>query len=175
MKNYIKYATLIFIAAVALYLIPWQKDEVQPPPVVVVDFDSCVESGGAIAESLPRQCHIAGKWFTEDLAENPEVVVETPQPDDLVSSPLTVKGKARGFWFFEANIPVTLKDVNGKILAQKGFQAKGEWMTEDYVEFEDQLVFTAPETDIGTLFIEKDNPSGLPQFDAQFAVPVRFR
>ncbi|MBI2356036.1 MAG: Gmad2 immunoglobulin-like domain-containing protein [Candidatus Doudnabacteria bacterium] len=118
---------------------------------------------------------------TQDNGQTPseqtqaEVVIETPQRGDLVKSPLAVKGKAKGIWFFEANLPVTLKDQNGKILAQKGFQAKGEWMTEDYVEFEDTLTFAAPTTEFGVLVIENDNPSGLKEFEKSFAVPVRFK
>jgi len=111
----------------------------------------------------------------EEPTFEPEVVVDQPEYGALVASPLKVSGKARGTWFFEANIPVTLKDSNGKILAQKGFQAKGEWMTEEFVEFEDTLIFATPETEFGVLLIEKDNPSGLPENDAAFAVPVRFK
>lgn len=116
---------------------------------------------------------------THDDEEEPfqeiEVQVMSPQPGDLVTSPVTIKGKARGFWFFEANIPVTLKDSNGKILAQKGFQAKSSWMTEDFVEFEGTLEFVQPDTEFGLILIQKDNPSGLPEHDAEFAVPVRFK
>ena len=104
-----------------------------------------------------------------------DVIVETPKNGALVQSPLLVKGKARGNWFFEANLPVTLKDQNGKALAQKGFQAKGEWMTTDYVEFEDTLVFANPETEYGLLVIQNDNASGLPEFDKSFVVPVKFK
>lgn len=115
----------------------------------------------------------------EEIKEQAEVVVETPQRGDLVTSPLLVKGKARGTWFFEANLPVTLKDQDGKILAQKGFMANppagGDWMTEDYVEFEDSLTFTAPTTEFGVLIIQNDNPSGLEENEKSFAVPVRFK
>src|SRR3989338_5609405 len=82
-----------------------------------------------------------------DQSEEPieaEVIVDTPQPGDMVASPLEVKGRAKGFWFFEANLPVTLKDQNGNVLVQKGFQAQGDWMTENYVEFDDVLTFPTP-------------------------------
>jgi hypothetical protein len=88
---------------------------------------------------------------------------------------LTVTGKAKGNWYFEANLPVTLKDSNGKVLAQVGAQAQGEWMTEDYVNFTAVLNFPTPTTEFGVLLIEKDNPSGLPENDASYAIPVRFR
>ena len=124
---------------------------------------------------------------TPEGQENPEVIIDTPTWGQLVTSPMQVSGKARGTWYFEANLPARLEDQDGKILAQKGFQAKGDpepptssgygagWMTEEYVPFEDVLEFTQPETEFGRLIIEKDNPSGLPEHDASFAIPVKFR
>lgn len=176
MENIYKYlslALIVILAFVALYVLPRQNPE---QAIQVADFRSCQEAGYTVTTSFPATCHTPdGRRFVQDVNENPEVVVESPKPNDLVTSPLTVKGKARGFWYFEANLPVTLKDQNGNVLAQKGFQAKGEWMTEDYVEFEDTLTFTTPTTEFGTLVISKDNASGLPEFDKDFSVPVRFK
>ena len=104
----------------------------------------------------------------------PNVIVDTPAPMSLVTSPLVVKGRAKGSWYFEANIPVTLKDGNGNILSQKGFHSIGDWMTTNYVEFADSLPFVTPQTQYGTLVISKDNPSGDPANDEDFPVPVRF-
>ena len=87
---------------------------------------------------------------------------------------MTVKGRARGSWYFEANLPVALKDSNGNILVQKGMQAQTDWMTTNYVDFQDTLTFSMPPTQYGELVISKDNPSGEPQNDAQFSVPVKF-
>ncbi|MBI4049625.1 MAG: hypothetical protein HY395_02295 [Candidatus Doudnabacteria bacterium] len=169
MKIWLKLLILVAVLGVVFVLLDGR-------PVKVTDFHSCVNAGYPVAESFPRQCTGPdGQTFTEEVSEEPEVVVETPTRGALAASPLNIKGKARGTWFFEANLPVTLKDQNGKILAQKGFQAKGEWMTEDYVEFEDSLTFSAPTTEFGVLVIENDNPSGLPENEKSFAVPVRFR
>ena len=167
-------AIIVVAGAAVIYFLP--RESKAPDVIAIYDFATCAEAGYPVAESQPRTCRTPnGTVYTETNQENPEVIVETPTQNALVTSPLRVKGKARGFWFFEANLPVTLKDQNGKILAQKGFQAKGEWMTTDHVEFEDTLTFQTPTTEFGVLLIEKDNASGLPQFDASFAVPVRFR
>jgi hypothetical protein len=104
-----------------------------------------------------------------------EVEVLSPEPGQVVSSPLEVAGKAKGTWFFEANIVVTLKDQNGNILAKEGFMTADEWMTTDYANFSGTLSFSVPDTEYGLLLIEKDNPSGLEEFDAEFVVPIRFR
>ena len=102
------------------------------------------------------------------------VRVFSPLPDDIVASPLTVCGEARGNWFFAASFPVRLLDANGAELAVIPAQAKDEWMTTDFVPFEVTLVFQPPSTDTGTLILEKDNPSGLPEHADEFRIPVRF-
>ena len=101
--------------------------------------------------------------------------VQSPAPNAVVTTnSLTVKGEARGNWYFEASFPVRLYDANGKELAVKPAQAQGEWMTTNFVPFEVTLNFTKPATATGTLVLEKDNPSGLPQFDDKITIPIRF-
>ena len=56
------------------------------------------------------------------------IVVDAPLPGALVSSPLMIKGRARGTWFFEGDFPVLLKDGSGKVIAQKYVTAKGNWI-----------------------------------------------
>jgi len=121
-----------------------------------------------------QQNNTQQQYQTPSPQSQPDVIVDTPQPLSMVTSPLTVKGRAMNTWFFEANLPVTLKDTNGNVLAQKGFHATTDWMTPGYVEFNDTLTFATPATQYGTLIISKDNPSGLPQNDASFAVSVKF-
>lgn len=100
--------------------------------------------------------------------------VTSPKPNDTVMSPLTTRGEARGNWYFEATFPVKLFDVNGNLIAQHYAQAQGEWMTTEYVPFSSTLTFAAPTTATGTLVLENDNPSGLPEHDDQIRIPVRF-
>ena len=163
-------AALIIIGAIVLFVIPWKN---KPQPINVMDFGSCQEAGGMITDGEPVICDYNGKTFPEQTAQ-PDVIVDLPQYGDLVTSPMTVKGRARGNWYFEANLPVVLKDTNGNILAQKGLHSIGDWMTTNYVDFNDTLTFAIPATQYGVLIISKDNPSGDPNNDASFAVPVRF-
>lgn len=100
--------------------------------------------------------------------------VSEPAPNAAVRSPLTVRGEARGTWYFEASFPVTLLDASGRILAQAPAQAEGEWMTENYVPFRVTLTFQTPPPGSGTLLLEKDNPSGLPEHAAELRIPLRF-
>lgn len=119
----------------------------------------------------------------KDIADKKDlIVVSEPKPLSSVTSPLMVRGEARGMWYFEASFPVTLLDGNGKPVAVGYASALldpndpgSTWMTEDFVPFESKLVFTAkPATETGTLVLEKDNPSGLPENADELRIPVRF-
>lgn len=103
-----------------------------------------------------------------------EVIVSSPVSDSIIKSPVSVSGMAKGTWFFEGNIPVSLEADDGTVIAQVGAMAESEWMTEDFVPFSTEISFTTTGSR-GVLVIRKDNPSGEPQFDAEFKVPVRFR
>jgi len=150
------------------------------PAIMVKNFKECVNAGFAVMESYPRQCRDnAGILFVEDIGNRLEkldlIVVDDPQLNQPVVSPLIIKGKARGSWFFEAVFPVKLLDSNGNLLAVGFAQAKGEWMIEDFVLFESTLQFTSPTSESGVLILEKDNPSGLPENFDQLIVPVLFQ
>lgn len=100
--------------------------------------------------------------------------VTSPAPLDLIASPLAIEGETRGTWFFEASFPVKLLDANGNEIAVGHAEALNDWMTENFVPFRAELKFAAPKTATGKLILEKDNPSGLPEYDNRFVVPVRF-
>lgn len=102
------------------------------------------------------------------------VHVNAPLPGAKVGSPLTITGRARGNWYFEASFPVRLLDANGNEIAIKAAQAQGDWMTTEYVPFSVTLTFAQPATPTGTLILQKDNPSGESQFDDSVSIPVTF-
>ncbi|KKR14678.1 MAG: hypothetical protein UT42_C0021G0002 [Candidatus Falkowbacteria bacterium GW2011_GWA2_39_24] len=104
------------------------------------------------------------------------VRLETPQPETIITSPLVIKGEARGTWFFEASFPVVLTDWDGLIIAQGIATAQSNWMTEDYVPFTAELTFDRPSYgDRGALILQKDNPSGLPEHDDALEITVYFK
>ena len=103
------------------------------------------------------------------------IVVDAPLPGMVIKSPLIISGKARGNWFFEASAPILLTDLDGKIIAQKYIIAIDPWMTADFVRFEGTLDFTAPlNGKNGFLILERDNPSGLPEYDKSLKIPILF-
>ena len=91
-----------------------------------------------------------------------------------MKSPVTVKGKARGTWFFEASLPVLVTDSHNNVIASAAAQADGEWMTTEYVDFSVTIPFSTNQP-FGFIVIKKDNPSGLPENDAQIKIPVTFK
>lgn len=149
------------------------------PVVAVSNFDECAEAGYPIMESYPRQCRTPdGETFREDIGNELDkddmIRISEPRPNTEVKSPLKVTGMARGNWFFEASFPVRLLDGAGKEIAVMPAQAKGEWMTSEFVPFEVTLTFTLPAAGSGTLVLQKDNPSGLPEHDDELRIPVTF-
>lgn len=103
-----------------------------------------------------------------------DIFLSSPLPNTVVTSPLIVEGEAHGTWYFEASFPVRLLDANGNEIAVTPAQAQGDWMTEDLVPYTALLEFSQPSTPTGTLVLQKDNPSGMPENDKSLSIPVSF-
>lgn len=95
--------------------------------------------------------------------------------NQIIESPFIVRGEMRGFWFFEASFPIRLLDASNKEITVAIAQAQSNWMTVDLVPFEAKLEFKTPATPTGTIVLQKDNPSGLPENDQEVRIPIRFR
>lgn len=107
---------------------------------------------------------------------NADIVLSSVQAGDLVSSPITVSGSARGTWFFEGIMPVVITDWDGRIIAEAAATSTESWMTEDSIPFSAVLTFTATSTvsNRGSLIIKKSNPSDLPENDDALEIPIFF-
>jgi hypothetical protein len=110
------------------------------------------------------------------VAEYKDVLkLEAPTPQGSVHSPLVVRGMARGPWFFEGSFPIRVRNADGTTIAEGAAQAVGDWMTTEYVPFTAMLPFSNQQKGSkGTILFMKDNPSGLPEHDDSFEVPVTF-
>jgi len=89
---------------------------------------------------------------------------------------LKISGEARGYWFFEGDFPVIVTDWDGRIIAE-GYASAGEsWMTEDFIPFEAEISFEVDNSisSKGTLILQKDNASGMPEHDDALEIPVIF-
>lgn len=112
---------------------------------------------------------------SNQIDENTKVIMETPEAEEIVTSPLTIKGQVRGTWYFEASFPIEMVDEDGKVLATVPGQARGDWMQEGFVPFEAAMTFNPGNSERGELVLKKDNPSGEPQFDDEVRIPIRFK
>lgn len=144
----------------------------------ITTFEECVEAGNPVMDSWPPQCRSGDTTFTQYIGNEMELTdiihIDNPRPTASISSPLEVTGQARGQWYFEASFPVVLLDENGEEIATDIAQTEGEWMTEEFVPFKATLDFESPTTEKGTLILQKSNPSGLPENDAELIIPIIF-
>jgi len=152
----------------ALRPLPYDEDATKLDPGYLI-----VDSTAAAAESLASPPERPAREIPPPPAG--VVALDMPKPNQIVESPLWVVGQARGSWYFEAEFPVRLLDANDSLVTWGSARANGEWMTTEYVPFALTLNFSPPSTDIGTLVLEKSNPSGLPEHAGSIRIPVRFR
>lgn len=150
-------------------------------------FKECVDAGYKIIETYPEQCKAGAYTFTnpdQSISDPPNldvpvgkkglIWVDDIKENQLVKSPLLINGRAVGTWYFESSFPLELKDGNDRRITIIPVQAKGDWMTTDFVPFSTVLTFEKPTTATGTLIFHKDNPSGEPSRNDSLAIPVRF-
>ena len=104
---------LIIIAAIILFVLPGNTKA----PTVTDGQATTTPAAEAPAPQDPAY---------EDM-----LVVESLDNGDTVASPLTITGKARGGWYFEASFPVQIKNASGTVIAEGPAQAQGEWMTQE--------------------------------------------
>ena len=131
------------------------------------DVKEC--SDGTFISRVPPDCN-----FASCLGEKEGILISLPKRNGKIKSPLKIEGKARGFWFFEAQFTAELYDANENFLGRAILTAKEDWMTENFVPFEGELNFPQPATSSGILRFLSDNPSGLPENQKVFDVPVQF-
>ncbi|OGZ84384.1 MAG: hypothetical protein A2599_03320 [Candidatus Staskawiczbacteria bacterium RIFOXYD1_FULL_39_28] len=111
---------------------------------------------------------------------NPPVVlgirITSPISGAEIFSPLKITGTTNGEGWngFEGQVgTVKLLDKNGKQLGQTAIlTAITDWMKPP-VSFETYLAFVSQEEQSGFLVFKNENPSGLPDNEKQFAIPVK--
>lgn len=130
-----------------------------------------------LSENTQQQISKTTTTVSNESIKTNIIRLNTPIPNQIIQSPLVIKGEARGSWFFEASFPVVLTNWDGLIIAQGIAKAKSNWMTSDFVPFEAILTFSIDKktyNNKGTLILKKNNPSGLPKNDNSFEIPIIF-
>jgi hypothetical protein len=148
---------ILIIAIAALALFYFMKDEAPSPGQNVYNTPSPATT---TTPNTP--------------VSHPLIRVSAPLPNTSVESPLSIVGEARGNWYFEASFPIKVLDADGKQIGIGHATAQGEWMTTNFVPFKATITFSSPRTETGTLVLEKDNPSGLPEHADEIRIPIRF-
>ncbi len=96
-------------------------------------------------------------------------------PNQEITSPITIKGQARGVWYFEAVFPIQIINDKKEIIGRGQGMTESDWMTNDYVSFTSTIDFNPGSSTSGEIILQKDNPSGLPKNDNELQIPVRFK
>lgn len=102
------------------------------------------------------------------------IVVDKPRAGDVIESPVTIVGQARGQWFFEGSFPIKIIDASGEQLGEGAAEAQSNWMTNDFVDFRAVISFKSPATSSGFVVVHNDNPSGLPEKAKELRIPIVF-
>ena len=125
-----------------------------------------VRSGG----ELPMMARPEVTPFADEV-----IILDAPMPNSTISSPQSVSGQARGWWFFEADFPVEVKDAGGTTIGTGIATAQSPWMTNNFVPFIATVTFPSqPSGSTGTLILHRDNPSGEPANDDSRSIPIYF-
>lgn len=130
---------------------------------------------GQLSEAEQQGSLTPGEDVVEYTSENGVKLKVYVPKESTKESPLIVLGLAPGNWSFEASFPAILRNSEGDNVAQGTAQIIGDWMTEDLVPFSIEIEYDEDElSGTGTLVLQKDNPSGMPQNDDSVTIPVQF-
>ncbi len=130
-------------------------------------------------DDLPSTTEVPADVLAHIQSKANLIVVDSPVPLGNITSPIVVRGKARGTWYFEASFPIDIVNWDGLIIGQGHAEAQGDWMTEEFVPFIGTIEFTEPAIQgelgkRGTIIFRKDNPSGLAEHDDALEIPITF-
>lgn len=130
---------------------------------------------GQLSEAEAQNELKPGEDVVEYTSDNGVKLKVYVPKESTKESPLIVLGLAPGNWSFEASFPAILKNSEGDTVTQGTAQIIGDWMTEDLVPFSIELEYDETKVSgTGTLVLQKDNPSGMPQNDDSVTIPVQF-
>jgi hypothetical protein len=162
---------VIILSALVLRLMPREKYALRVPKVNTPPSSETVAISEVVKES---EIASSSELTLPEISTSSEVIINKPIAGELIKSPLIVEGQAPGNWFFEATLPVKLIAANGDIILASYGKAQSDWMTTSSVAFKSISEFNTTATS-GYLVISKDNPSGLPEYDASITIPVLFK
>lgn len=176
---------IVVAAAAALATYAWQHKQVSDLSGQVSSLNTKISGLNNQISTLSAQVNKACQTtqlnnnaacagYSYKSSKGVSVLVFIPTANTAVASPVAVVGEVPGNWSFEAQFPVQLKNSKGDVVAQATGHVLGNWQTTDLVPFSAQLTYAAAQSGSGTLVLQKDNPSGLPQNADAVSIPVHF-
>ncbi len=108
-----------------------------------------------------------------DISNSP--TISTPRENARITSPVIIKGVVPSGWMFEGQFPVELRDTNDKIIG-RGIAKEvesGSWSSGKSIDFITTVEFTSVGKS-GFIVLLSDNPSGIPEKQLTFKLPVNF-
>lgn len=118
-------------------------------------------------------------WPSNKPADNNQqttgIQITSPKNNEEISSPIKVAGMAdgQGWTGFEGQVgTVRLFNANGGELGSAVLTATTDW-TNPPVSFETYLNFQSDSDQPGSLVFRNENPSGLPENNKEFVLPVK--
>lgn len=104
-------------------------------------------------------------------AARDDIELDIPAANQTVGSTFTIDGQARGYWYFEASFTAEVWNDSAEMIEEAIVQADGEWMTEDFVPFEEEITVENYEGP-ATLLLRRSNASGEPEREAWISIPI---
>ena len=164
-----KKSLILIVIIVLIVILGGVYFSIKREKMVVCTQDAKECSDGSFVPRIAPDCN-----FAPCPGEKEGILVSLPKRNEKIKSSLKIAGQARGFWFFEAQFSAELYDANGNFLGRAILAAKDDWMTENFVPFEGELTFAPPSVSQGALKFLSANPSGLPENQKIFEVPIQF-
>jgi len=175
MKNaFVCITVLVFAVALVWALFTFDEKSNESQGVYVVIEASPTSSQSSVQKENHEEFGTQSV-LPEQLQGNSLIKIDVPEMGESVASAISVSGQAKGQWFFEASAPVTVTNWNGLIIGEGFIEAEGDWMTEEFVPFNGEIVYLQEPDSYsatGTVIFMRANPSGLPENDAAVEITV---
>ncbi|MBC7074362.1 GerMN domain-containing protein, partial [Candidatus Parcubacteria bacterium] len=162
------------------YYLPKVKEKPKPAEIICAKEGEKVNRNPLLGPTDKKCCEDLFEWresrsYSICLKPTKEgIIIESPKENELIKSPLKIKGKAKSSWFFEGQFLVQIYDKENNLLGSSVVKAKEDWTGDKFVSFEGDLEFSIPESSSGKLVFLSANPSGLPENQQVFLVNIRF-
>jgi hypothetical protein len=176
MKNNIIFGVfaLIIVVLIGFAYIHFTKEPLQ----VACPADAQICSDGSSVGRTGPSCTFAPcPEVTENKYQDETIIIDAPELNNVVTSPVQITGQAKGTYFYEGSFPIMITDSNDQIIGEGTATAEGDWTTESFVPFAATITYVLPQGSTskeGRLVLQNDNPSGIPENAIRRVVPIIF-